>query len=233
MAWPSRAGPHPRTRGPGTLPRPSKFSPTLAPLEKKKILAVRRCSCQPGPGHDLILPEGKGSRVRSDSDWALKCHLSRDGRWLPGGGHKALHAPAGGGGGGPLPSDVPATPSPPPHLCRPAPGRKVAAGPGQRPEGWGPALSPDRAQKRGVSLPRPSLFALLRGGQWKQRGELRGGGDSDGVEWGGRSGKRQLDKLLDGHAETHPQRQKLRDREAGGVRRGGGGGARPERDFER
>ena len=77
--------------------------------------------------------------------------------------------------GGPLPSDVPATPSPPPQLCRPAPGRKVAAGPGQRPEGWGPALSQDRAQKRGVSLPRPSLFALLRGGAVETEGRAARG----------------------------------------------------------
>lgn len=46
-----------------------------------------------------------------------------------------------------------------------------------------------------------------------------------GWEWGGRSGKRQLDELLtDMQRPTHRETEKLRDREAGGVGRGGGAG---------
>ena len=80
-----------------------------------------------------------------------------------------------------------------------------------RPEarGVGPRAEPGQGSETRC-LPPSTIFvcSIKGGGQWKERGELRGGGDSDGVEWGGRSGQRQLEKLLDGHAETHPQRQR-------------------------
>ena len=152
----------------------------------------------------------------------------------PGGGHKVLHAPAV-GGGGPLPSDVPAAPRPPPQLCRPAPCRKVAAGPGHRPEGWGPTLSQDRAQKRGVSLPRPSLFALLRGGGAVERGEsCEGEGTVTG--WVGRAIRKGTAGQAAGRTCRDPPTETERNSETekpGGLGRGGGGGASREREDER
>lgn len=58
--WPGRPGPrpHPVTPRPGTLPEPSKFFPTLAPLETV-LESVRPCSCEQGPAHGLILPEAQ------------------------------------------------------------------------------------------------------------------------------------------------------------------------------
>lgn len=194
MAWPSRAGPHPRTRGTGPSP-PQQVLPYSAPLGKKNLRKLSGAAqCQPGPGHDLILPEwakGPGSDLILTGHARLKCHLSKDGSGALGGVEGTrlymllLEA------GGPLPSDVPAAPSPPPQLCRPAPCRKVAAGPGQRPRG-GPRAEPGQGSETRCLPPSTIFVCSIKGGREREgescegRGQWRGGsgeGDQERDSW--------------------------------------------------
>ena len=176
--WPGRAGlrPHPVTFGPGTLPQRSKFSPTLAPSEKI-LESVRRCSWERGLLHDEILPEAQTldgadlPRVPPLKGWEgahqvegknlYRLRLCPQMCLMP---QTHPHSPAG-----------------------PAPRRKVAGGPGQRPEGWGRTPSQDRAQKGGVSLLTIFVCSIQGGAVERQGGAAMGRGSVGG---GGRSGNK-------------------------------------------
>lgn len=133
--------------------------------------------------------------------------------------------------GGPLPSDVPAAPSPPPQLCRPAPCRKVAAGPGQRPRGGAPALSQDRAQETRC-LPPSTIFVCSIRGAVEREGGCRGRG-----QWRGGVG-RAIRKETAGQAagrtcrDPPTEQRNSETEEAGGVGARWGQGARQRKTAE-
>ena len=210
--WPGRAGlrPHPVTFGPGTLPQRSKFSPTLAPSEKI-LESVRRCSWERGLLHDEILPEAQTldgadlPRVPPLKGWEgahqvegknlYRLRLCPQMCLMP---QTHPHSPAG-----------------------PAPRRKVAGGPGQRPEGWGRTPSQDRAQKGGVSLLTIFVCSIQGGAVERQGGAAMGRGSVGG---GGRSGNKAAGEAA-GRTRRDPPTETDRNSETEKRRGGGGGGA--------
>ena len=106
-----------------------------------------------------------------------------------------------------------------------------------RPEarGVGPRAEPGQGSETRCLPPSTIFVCSIKGGGSGKRGEsCEGEGTVTG--WSG-EGDQERDSWrscwTDMQRPTHRDREKLRDREAGGVRRGGGGGVRPERDCER
>lgn len=143
----------------------------------------------------------------------LKCHLSRDGRGLPRWWAQGSTCSAVGGWVASALRRA-CCPQPTPTALQASSLQEGGGRPRPQARGVGPHAEPGQGSETRC-LPPSTIFvcSVKGGGQWKERGELRGGGDSDGVGWGGRSGKRQLDKRLDRHAETHPQRQRETQRQ--------------------